>query len=71
MVGRPVIVMELLKGEDLKQRIRSGGAIPFNELIQLGVQASDALAAAHAQGIVHRDIKRPTCSCAATGGSNC
>lgn len=55
--GQPVIVMELLKGEDLKQRIRSGRAVPPDELIQLAVQASDALAAAHAQGIVHRDIK--------------
>jgi len=54
--GRPVIVMELLEGESLKERIRNG-AVPADELLDLGVQTSDALAAAHAKGIIHRDIK--------------
>ena len=54
--GKPVMVMELLEGESLKERIRSG-PVPADELLDLGIQASDALAAAHAKGIIHRDIK--------------
>jgi predicted ATPase/serine/threonine protein kinase len=52
---RPVIVMELLQGESLKQRM-SKGAISTDELLDFAIQASDALAAAHAKGIIHRDI---------------
>ena len=54
--GQPVIVMELLEGESLKERIRKG-PVSTDELLDLGIQASDALAAAHAKGIIHRDIK--------------
>ncbi len=53
---QPVIVMELLEGETLKDRIRKG-PIPTNELLDFAIQTSDALSAAHTQGIVHRDIK--------------
>ncbi len=53
---QPVIVMELLEGETLKQRI-SQGPIPTDELLDFGIQISDALEAAHGKGIVHRDIK--------------
>ncbi|HTA22588.1 MAG TPA: protein kinase [Terriglobales bacterium] len=54
--GQPVIVMELLKGESLKERIHKG-SLASGELWELGIQTSDALGAAHAQGIIHRDIK--------------
>ena len=54
--GQPVIVMELLEGESLKERIRNG-PVSIDELLDLGIQTSDALAAAHAKGIIHRDIK--------------
>ena len=54
--GQPVIVMELLEGETLKQRIRAG-PIPADELLEFGIQTCDALDAAHAKGIIHRDIK--------------
>jgi serine/threonine protein kinase len=54
--GQPVIVMELLEGESLKERIRRG-RVPTDELLDLGIQISDALEAAHAKGIIHRDIK--------------
>jgi predicted ATPase/serine/threonine protein kinase len=53
---QPVIVMELLEGESLKQRVREG-PISTAELLDFGIQASDALEAAHAKGIIHRDVK--------------
>src|SRR5271155_4300810 len=53
---QPVIVMELLEGMSLKQRIQEG-PISTDELLDFGIQTSDALEAAHAKGIIHRDIK--------------
>src|ERR1039457_1812678 len=53
---QPVIVMELLEGQTLKQKIGQG-LILTDELLDFGIQTADALEAAHAQGIVHRDIK--------------
>ncbi|HET8549336.1 MAG TPA: protein kinase, partial [Bryobacteraceae bacterium] len=54
--GRPFIVMELLEGQSLKERI-SGKPLPFPELAQTARQVCAGLAAAHAKGIVHRDVK--------------
>jgi tetratricopeptide (TPR) repeat protein len=54
--GQPMIVMELLEGETLKQRIRAG-PIPTDELVDFGIQTADALEAAHAKDVTHRDIK--------------
>ena len=53
---QPVIVMELLEGISLKQRIQEG-PISTDELLDFAIQASDAMETAHAKGIVHRDIK--------------
>jgi predicted ATPase/serine/threonine protein kinase len=53
---QPVIVMELLEGRSLRDRIREG-PISTDEFLDFGIQASDALEAAHAKGIIHRDIK--------------
>ena len=53
---QPVIVMELMEGTSLKERIREG-PISIDELLDFGIQISDALRAAHAKGITHRDIK--------------
>src|SRR5688572_6818044 len=50
------IVMELVEGEDLAQRI-AHGAIPLAEALPIAKQIADALEAAHEQGIVHRDLK--------------
>jgi non-specific serine/threonine protein kinase len=54
--GRPYLVMELLEGQTLRQRI-GGKPMKLEELLDLGIQIADALAAAHSKGIVHRDIK--------------
>jgi eukaryotic-like serine/threonine-protein kinase len=53
---RPVIVMELLEGESLKERLRKG-PLATDEILDFGIQTSDALEAAHEKGIIHRDIK--------------
>jgi len=54
--GSPFIVMEALKGETLRDRIKRG-PIKVTEVLDLAIQLSDALDAAHSQGIIHRDIK--------------
>ncbi|HTT23560.1 MAG TPA: protein kinase [Candidatus Sulfotelmatobacter sp.] len=54
--GRAFIAMELLEGEPLKHKIRAK-PLDVEMVILLGIQLSDAMAAAHAKGIIHRDIK--------------
>jgi eukaryotic-like serine/threonine-protein kinase len=50
------LVMELVEGEDLSQRI-SRGAIPIDEALPIAKQIAEALEAAHEHGIIHRDLK--------------
>jgi serine/threonine protein kinase len=50
------IVMELVEGDDLSQRI-ARGAIPLEEALPIARQIAEALEAAHEQGIIHRDLK--------------
>jgi serine/threonine-protein kinase len=54
--GVRALVMELVEGDDLAQRI-ARGAIPLDEARHIAKQMADALEAAHEQGIIHRDLK--------------
>ena len=54
--GITALVMELVEGEDLSQRI-ARGAIPLADALPIAKQIAEALEAAHEQGIIHRDLK--------------
>jgi eukaryotic-like serine/threonine-protein kinase len=54
--GQHFIVMELLEGKTLRQRIEAK-PLPLDRVLELAIQISDGLEAAHARGIIHRDIK--------------
>lgn len=53
--GITALVMELVEGDDLSQRITKG-AIPIDEALPVAKQIAEALEAAHEQGIIHRDL---------------
>jgi serine/threonine protein kinase len=55
--GLPFMVMELLEGSDLADKLEKRGALPCAEAIEYVLQACDAISEAHALGIVHRDLK--------------
>ena len=55
--GMAFIVMELLEGEDLQDRIERTGSIPLDEALLITKQISSALHAAHLRGVTHRDLK--------------
>jgi len=54
--GGRALVMELVEGDDLSQRI-ARGPMPLDEALPIAKQIADALEAAHEQGIIHRDLK--------------
>jgi Leucine-rich repeat (LRR) protein len=53
----PYLVMEFIPGETLQQRIDRLGPLEVTEAVQIGRQIAEGLAAAHDQGLIHRDIK--------------
>ncbi len=54
---QPFIVMQLLEGETLRDRIARVGALPIHELLDVAIQITHGLGMAHEKGIIHRDIK--------------
>jgi uncharacterized RDD family membrane protein YckC/predicted Ser/Thr protein kinase len=55
--GRPFYAMEYVPGVNLEERIAKGGPLPLADAIDILVQAAKGLEAAHATGVVHRDVK--------------
>jgi eukaryotic-like serine/threonine-protein kinase len=55
--GAPFLVMEFLHGKTLSERLRDEGRLPLVDVVRVVDAVLDVLAAAHDQGIVHRDIK--------------
>jgi len=54
--GMPVIVMEVVEGETLSDRLHCG-PLPIKEVLRIGQQVAEAVAAAHEKGVLHRDLK--------------
>jgi eukaryotic-like serine/threonine-protein kinase len=54
--GRPFLVMELLDGQSVKERLAQGPLV-VQEVVEFGIQIAQALEALHSEGIVHRDVK--------------
>src|SRR5688500_3920379 len=55
-LGTPFIVSECLEGETLRKRVE-GGPLPIDQAIAIALEVARGLAAAHARGVVHRDLK--------------
>jgi anti-sigma factor RsiW len=55
--GVPYIVMQLISGKTLQERLDQSGPLEIREILRIGMQIASGLAAAHVQGLVHRDIK--------------
>jgi eukaryotic-like serine/threonine-protein kinase len=53
----PFLVMQYVAGESLQQRIDRVGSLELREILRIAMQTASGLAAAHAQGLVHRDVK--------------
>ena len=53
----PYLVMQLVAGESLEQRLTRETKLPYREIVRIGMQAAQGLAAAHSQSLIHRDIK--------------
>ncbi|MSR59052.1 MAG: serine/threonine protein kinase [Planctomycetaceae bacterium] len=53
----PYLVMQFIEGQSLQQRIERGGALRPAEILRIGMQIAEGLAAAHKHGVIHRDVK--------------
>jgi WD40 repeat protein/serine/threonine protein kinase len=53
----PYLVMQYVAGKSLQQRIDATGPLETTDILRIGMQAASGLAAAHAQGLIHRDVK--------------
>jgi serine/threonine protein kinase len=55
--GLPYLVLELVEGESLQDKLTRGGPLPAQEVARVGAEIADALQAAHDLGVLHRDLK--------------
>jgi serine/threonine-protein kinase len=55
--GLPYLVMSFVNGRSLQERLDAEGPLGVREILRIGMQTASGLAAAHAQGLVHRDVK--------------
>ncbi len=55
--GIPFLVMPLIRGDSLQKRLRAEGQLPVDVILRIAMQTASGLAAAHSQGLIHRDVK--------------
>jgi biopolymer transport protein ExbD len=53
----PYLVMECIDGQSLQEKLDKSGQMPIREILRIGMQTAHGLAAAHKQGLMHRDVK--------------
>ena len=54
---QPKIIMQFIAGRSLQEKLNTEGSLDLKEILRIGMQTASGLAAAHAQGLVHRDVK--------------
>lgn len=55
--GTPYFTMQFLQGETLEDRLRGEGRLPISEVLRIGAETAEGLAAAHEHDLIHRDVK--------------
>jgi eukaryotic-like serine/threonine-protein kinase len=69
--GDPFLVMDLLSGGTVRERLRTGGRFTPVEAVRLLLPIAEALSVAHSHGVVHRDLKPDNIVCVAAEGGRC